>query len=347
MGKFGSRLTKMKKLLALLFIPTYLFAQSSGVGSNWTVITGTLQSAAVANGNGSTLALQGLSTVGLTVNCSVACTGGTTVNFELSQDGTNFTAASGLQLGTSTIAQTVVNQGTTPTVWFINVEAMQLIRARISAYSAGTITVTATAVPGALSSAVVNVGNTPAVSQSGTWNVTVNTALPAGTNLVGKMGLDQTTPGTTNGVQDAATSATGSAVPSKAGYIGGNGSGNLTGNINCDNTAIYDASTNGATQLVALSSGKIVYVCGYSFAQSTATAVHTSLEYGTGTNCATSPIKITPAYSLQAAASTGPTGIVVMAPTGSPGLKGIASNEICILTDAAVSVQAIVWYTQF
>lgn len=36
----------------------------------------------------------------------------------------------------------------------------------------------------------------------GTTNgVQVNAALPAGTNLIGKMGIDQTTPGTTNGVQ--------------------------------------------------------------------------------------------------------------------------------------------------
>src|SRR6266852_6638592 len=36
----------------------------------------------------------------------------------------------------------------------------------------------------------------------GTTNgVQINAALPAGTNLLGKVGIDQTTPGTTNGVQ--------------------------------------------------------------------------------------------------------------------------------------------------
>jgi hypothetical protein len=56
--------------------------------------------------------------------------------------------------------------------------------------------------PGAVSVPGVNafVTNVPAVSQSGTWNVTVNAALPAGTNLLGKVGIDQTTAGTTNGV---------------------------------------------------------------------------------------------------------------------------------------------------
>jgi hypothetical protein len=41
---------------------------------------------------------------------------------------------------------------------------------------------------------------THAVTQSGTWNVTVNAAIAAGTNIIGKFGIDQTTPGTTNGV---------------------------------------------------------------------------------------------------------------------------------------------------
>jgi len=140
--------------------------------------------------------------------------------------------------------------------------------------------------------------------------------------------------------------ATGSAVPANAAYHAGNGTGNLTGYLNCDNTAIYDAATNGSTQLVALASSKIVYVCGFQISQSTTTSVHVALEYGTGTACATSPTKITPNYPLQAVASSGPIGMVVMTP-GFTGLKTTASQELCILTDAAVSVQALVWYTQF
>jgi len=145
---------------------------------------------------------------------------------------------------------------------------------------------------------------------------------------------------------NGADGSTGSAVPSKAGYGAGNGSGNLTGYLNCDGTATYDNTTSGATQLVALSSGKTVYVCGFQISTSQATAVHVALEYGTGSNCATSPAKITPNYPLQAAASTGPIGMVVMSP-GFTGLKTASSSELCIVTDAAVSVQAIVWYTQF
>jgi hypothetical protein len=51
-----------------------------------------------------------------------------------------------------------------------------------------------------------------AVTQSGTWNVgTVSTlpALVAGSAIIGKVGIDQTTPGTTNGVQVNAALPTG------------------------------------------------------------------------------------------------------------------------------------------
>ena len=46
------------------------------------------------------------------------------------------------------------------------------------------------------------------VDGSKNLDVTVNTALPAGTNLVGKAGIDQTTPGTTNAVSLAQIGAT-------------------------------------------------------------------------------------------------------------------------------------------
>ncbi len=54
----------------------------------------------------------------------------------------------------------------------------------------------------------VTVSGTVAATQSGTWNIAtvtavtgITNALPAGANVIGKVGIDQTTPGTTNGVQ--------------------------------------------------------------------------------------------------------------------------------------------------
>ena len=52
----------------------------------------------------------------------------------------------------------------------------------------------------------------------GTTNgVQINAALPAGTNLIGKTGIDQTTPGTTNGVQVVAALPAGTNIIGKTG----------------------------------------------------------------------------------------------------------------------------------
>jgi hypothetical protein len=59
--------------------------------------------------------------------------------------------------------------------------------------------------------------------------VTVGAALPAGSNIIGKVGIDQTTPGTTNGVQVVA------ALPAGANAIGklaGSNGGVVIGDVN-------------------------------------------------------------------------------------------------------------------
>jgi hypothetical protein len=108
----------------------------------------TLQSAATANGNGTEFLISGNSAVALTVNC-VACAGGTTVNFEGTEDGTNYSAVSATQVGTTaTTGTSTTTSGIT--VWQLSGAGLVKIRARISAYSAGTITVTGHAIPAAL-----------------------------------------------------------------------------------------------------------------------------------------------------------------------------------------------------
>ncbi len=182
-------------ILLLLALPVASFGQSPGVGQIWSAPNATLQNAATANGNGSTLGVQGLSGALVTVNCSVACTGGTTITFELSQDGTHYSAVSAQELGTTTFSSTVVNQGTTPTLWYLNVAGAEYLESPISSYSAGTITVTATAVGGSVFVGPLNVqgisGGT-AIPVSGTfWQTTQPVslsslpALASGSNTIG------------------------------------------------------------------------------------------------------------------------------------------------------------------
>lgn len=164
--------------------------------------------------------------------------------------------------------------------------------------------------------------------------VTLAAILLLATLLPAQMNVSQPMP-----VQDTATGATASAVPAKALYQGEQGSSGLAGHIGCDNSVVYDASTSGSTQLVALVSGKTIYVCG--FVIFSAGTANVKLLYGTGTACATGSTNLTPAFQLtaQTGASYGNgEGIVV---------KTAASNALCINSSAAVAVQGLVTYAQF
>ena len=108
----------------------------------------------------------------------------------------------------------------------------------------------------------------------------------------------------------------------------------------CNQSAFYDASTSGATQLVAtLTSGRI-YVCGWNFWA--AGTVNVGLVYGTGTNCAVGTTAITPAF--QFTAQTGDTDHLPVYTGITPVPNG---SNLCINTNGGVAVQAVVYYTQF
>lgn len=161
----------------------------------------------------------------------------------------------------------------------------------------------------------------------------------AGAAIIGKVGIDQTTPGTTNGVQDAADGSTGSAVPSKASFIGANSSGNLTGLIQADTSASISVSTATTTQLVALSSGKKIYITAWDIF--VAGADNITLEYGTGSTCGTGTTVLTGAYNFlanQGIARGSGLGVLLVVP---------ASNALCIVTSAAVQASGSLAYTQF
>lgn len=108
----------------------------------------TMQSAATANGNGTSLNVQGFATAILDIVSSPSMSGGTTINFEISPDDTTWVAVLAHMMG----AAGVLGSTTTADGEFrINCAGFKSIRARISAYSAGTITVKgyATVVAGA------------------------------------------------------------------------------------------------------------------------------------------------------------------------------------------------------
>ena len=141
------------------------------------------------------------------------------------------------------------------------------------------------------------------------------------------------------GVKDQASSATGSAAPASAAYIGANSSGILTGVVGCDSSALLTVSTATTTQIVALAAAKSIYVCG--FVINGAGATTAKLVYGTGTNCATGQVSLTPAFTL----ATG-SNIVFGGGLGYV-MKTIAANALCVTNSAAVAANVLVSYTQF
>lgn len=359
----------MRYVFAVLFLAQSLFGQASGVGNIWSFLgPTTLQSGATANGNGTAMSVAGLSSAAWTVNCSVACSGGTTINFEGSADGTNYVAITAVQVGTATLAQTVLNQGTTITVWESPIGALQSIRARISAYSAGTITITATANaapwnPQALNSNVF-VGGTTVDGNSGNKSAATlraviatdqpNLTTPLNDNvaqingvtpLMGNGATGTGSPRVTLSNDSSAIAvkgegATGSAVPSGAQYIAGNGTGNLTGIVVCDNFAKLDMTTATTTEIVALSGSTIVYVCQETIVSNGTSTV--TRKYGTGTNCGTGTTSSGAAWDLtaQTGVSRG-SGVGYIAKTGATG------QALCYTSSAAVNVHIEIAYSRF
>ena len=117
--------------------------------------------------------------------------------------------------------------------------------------------------------------------------------------------------------------------------VGSARAANTASGIICEEAFTYDASTNGATKLASAAQSGPMYICGYTiWAGGTA---NVSIVSGTGTNCATGQVAVTPAYQL-----TTQTGIQ----DGSSryrGLNVIAGQDMCIKTSAGVAVQAIIY----
>lgn len=95
-----------------------------------------LQSAATGNGNGTVFDITGYATVILSVQGSLG--GGSTVNFEVSADaGTTWTSLTGLNVGTTNTGTSTTSTGD----WTFNTAGYGKMRARISSYGTGTISV--------------------------------------------------------------------------------------------------------------------------------------------------------------------------------------------------------------
>lgn len=112
------------------------------------------------------------------------------------------------------------------------------------------------------------------------------------------------------------------------------------GSIYCSQNVAYDGTANGATRVftATVGSGRMAYICGYQINVG-GTATNVQLRYGTGTNCGTGTINITPLWVLPIA------GKVTDDSAFFRGLLVPAGNDVCVFTSAGNAVQAQIYYT--
>lgn len=169
-------------------------------------------------------------------------------------------------------------------------------------------------------------------------NASVNAAGTTGTNAVATQGITGGVPmnvACASGTQchvnvDNAVSTTQTNGP------GQNTSGTGQFQPMCDQSAPISVSASGDFQLVALTGGKQVHVCAYNLLANGSTAA--TLEYGTGSNCATGKTSITGAYPL-----TAQTGLSAGSGLGQL-FAAPVSNAVCINNGSAQTVSGLITY---
>lgn len=96
-------------------------------------------------------------------------------------------------------------------------------------------------------------------------------------------------------------------------------------------------STATTTQLVALSAGKTVYVCG--FAASIGATTTVQFEYGTGSSCGTGTTALTGVYAPS-------TGSVLSISGEGTKISTITSNALCALSTGTGGINGVLSYVQ-
>jgi hypothetical protein len=162
----------------------------------------TMQSAAVANGNGTILTVGGFNVALVNINCSVACSGGTTINFEGTDSTSTFFPVQAFPVGGGTPVSTAITSGQ----FYVSLTGLASIRARISAYSAGTITVTGTPSYGANAQQIAAAGGATSANQGTTADAPCT--LPATTTACSEIAIQKATANAANSPASLAVNVT-------------------------------------------------------------------------------------------------------------------------------------------
>lgn len=172
-------------------------------------------------------------------------------------------------------------------------------------------------------------------------------AIPAGTNLIGKVGIDQTTPGATNGVQVNA------ALPAGTNTIGSVKQTDGTTVVVTDpcqgSTKLYkpiSITTATTTNVITGASAKKTYIC-HIFLTSAAADNVAIIEGTTGGTCGSGTAGLIggttaangPNFAANGGVSLGNGGFSIAA-------TATNQNDVCLITSAATPLAGVITYAQ-
>jgi hypothetical protein len=104
-------------------------------------------------------------------------------------------------------------------------------------------------------------------------------------------------------------------------------------------SAVINLTTTSSTQLVALAAGKKVYVCGLAISSAATAGTTITVNYGTGTACATGTVALTGAIPL------GQYTPLVLASDGSE-FTAPVGNALCATASATGGIAGVLTYVQ-
>ena len=290
---------------------------------------------------------------------------GNSVNVTASNDNSTFLQTTCGQLGTPNAALTTAAFTPTTTAIYTCQTALKYVRVAVTTYGSGTVTVRGllrtspdapfVKVGGSNSSSIEVVGNVASGATDSGNPVKVggiyNSTKPTLTN--GQRGDLQV--GTRGSLLVTLAHADGTAANSlEAGFDGNNNATNALvtfgrGNsyngttwdrdFTCPSSAVINVAAAATTELVALTASQVIRVCSFVITGDTA-ATTATFVYGTGSNCAGSPVALTGAMRMVDEGSISSTGM-----NGSL-FRTASANALC-LTAATGAVTGFVTYAKY
>lgn len=359
-------------MLAISFLSALTFAQNAPTYpySNPTYIpTAILAPQAFTTTGDYTFAVSGLSTV--TIRVSGTCTSLVSAP-QGTNDGTNWTTIQAIPVNGGANVTSITGTG----FWRVNTAGFSSVRLHITTLAAScTVAMAGTAAPGALylqnpqtvtgpisivdstatydwaidsngiaSTKITNGTQTmptmDAVARPGFQKITDGTNTMPTMDVAARKGFVALTDGTSTAGVTAASTAAVAATPALVVAQSPNGADPCANpNVTKSSVAI-DITSATTTKMVALSSGKITYVCGFS-ASMTGTAPTMLFEYGTNVSgeCDTGTTALTGAYIPTSGAFVQDRGFGTMFATA-------ASKDLCIVSGGTPVLKGVLTFVQ-